>query len=90
MSLELGYADIFVILLITIGPLKAAIVYAKLTGGQDPAFSRQVAIKTVTVATIRRSGTRPAGCGSRNAFPCVSSSRAGCPKACATARRPMS
>lgn len=52
MRLELGLADIFVILLITIGPLKAAIVYAKLTGNADRSFRRQVAIKTVTVATI--------------------------------------
>lgn len=48
----MGLADIFVILLITIGPLKAAIIYAKLTGKADSAFKRQVAIKTVTVATI--------------------------------------
>lgn len=52
MSSDMGLADIFVILLITIGPLKAAIVYAKLTGKADFAFKRQVAFKTVTVATI--------------------------------------
>jgi multiple antibiotic resistance protein len=52
MQLEVGLADIFVILLITIGPLKAAIVFAKLTGSADRAFRRQVAFKTVTVATI--------------------------------------
>lgn len=52
MPLEVGLADIFVILLITIGPLKAAIVFAKLTGNADREFRRQVAFKTVTVATI--------------------------------------
>jgi multiple antibiotic resistance protein len=52
MSADLGLADIFVILLITIGPLKAAIVYAKLTAKSDTAFKRQVAFKTVTVALI--------------------------------------
>jgi multiple antibiotic resistance protein len=52
MTDDMGLADIFIILLITIGPLKAAIVYAKLTGKADPAFKRLVAFKTVTVATI--------------------------------------
>ncbi|MGJ4855028.1 MarC family protein [Labrys sp. La1] len=52
MSTDIGLADIFVILLITIGPLKAAIVYAKLTGKADAAFKRQVAFKTVLVAAI--------------------------------------
>jgi multiple antibiotic resistance protein len=52
MGADMGLADIFVILLITIGPLKAAIVYAKLTAKADTAFKRQVAFKTVTVATI--------------------------------------
>ncbi len=47
-----GIADIFVILLITIGPLKAAIVYATLTAKADAAFRRQVAIKTVITGTI--------------------------------------
>ena len=52
MTNDMGLADIFVILLITIGPLKAAIVYAKLTAKADSAFKRQVAFKTVTVAAI--------------------------------------
>lgn len=52
MSADFGLADIFMILLITIGPLKAAVVYAKLTGQSDRAFQREVAFKTVTVATI--------------------------------------
>ena len=52
MSSDMTLADIFVILLITIGPLKATIVYAELTGKADSAFKRRVAFKTVTVATI--------------------------------------
>lgn len=52
MTDDIGFADIFVILLITIGPLKATIVYAKLTGKADSAFKRQVAFKTVTVAAV--------------------------------------
>lgn len=47
-----GIADIIVILLITIGPLKATIVFATLTAKADSAFRRQVAIKTVTTAAI--------------------------------------
>lgn len=47
-----GIADIFVILLITIGPLKATIVYATLTAKADAAFRRQVAIKTVITAAV--------------------------------------
>jgi len=47
-----GIADIIVILLITIGPLKATIVYAALTAKADSAFRRQVAIKTVMTAAV--------------------------------------
>lgn len=47
-----GIADIVVILLITIGPLKATIVFATLTAKASAAFRRQVAIKTVITATI--------------------------------------
>ncbi|MEX2297689.1 MAG: MarC family protein [Dongiaceae bacterium] len=44
--------DIIVILLITIGPLKALIVYATITSGADAALRRQIAFRTVMVATI--------------------------------------
>jgi multiple antibiotic resistance protein len=50
--MNLGIADIFVILLVTIGPLKAALVYATLTAGTDAAFKREVAIKTVVTSAI--------------------------------------
>jgi multiple antibiotic resistance protein len=52
MSVDFGLADIFMILLITVGPLKAAVVYAKLTGQSDRAFQREVAFKTVLIASI--------------------------------------
>lgn len=47
-----GIADILVLLLITIGPLKATVVFATLTAKADTAFRRQVAIKTVVAATV--------------------------------------
>lgn len=37
--MELGLADIFIILLVTIGPLKAVLVDATLTQGTDAALS---------------------------------------------------
>ena len=48
----MGFLDVLVILLITIGPTKAAAVYLAMTAGTEPAFKRQVAIRTVTVAKI--------------------------------------
>jgi len=50
--MPIGIVDIVVILLVTIGPLKALIVYATLAGGADAALRRQIAFRTVTVATI--------------------------------------
>lgn len=50
--MTIGLVDIVVILLITIGPLKALIVYATLTGGADRALRRKIAFKTVLTATI--------------------------------------
>jgi len=50
--MNLGILDIVVILLITIGPTKAAIMYLGLTGGADPVFKRQVAIRAVIAATV--------------------------------------
>ncbi|MCX5578786.1 MarC family protein [Kaistia terrae] len=52
MSPDFGLADVLLILFITIGPLKAAVVYAKLTGQADREFQRAVAFKTVLVSTI--------------------------------------
>ena len=50
--MNLGIADVVAILVITIGPLKAAIVYATLTANADKALRRAIAFRTVMVATI--------------------------------------
>ena len=50
--MQFGVIDIVTILLVTIGPLKALIVYATLTASADAEFRRKVAIKTVITATI--------------------------------------
>jgi multiple antibiotic resistance protein len=50
--MQLGILDIITVLLVTIGPIKALIVYATLMATADADFRRQVAIKTVTTATI--------------------------------------
>ena len=50
--MQFGIVDILTVLLVTIGPLKALIVYASLTANADAAFRREVAIKTVTTAAI--------------------------------------
>lgn len=49
--MELGLADILVIFLVTLGPIKATVVFAQLTAGTDSDFRRSVAIKTVVTAT---------------------------------------
>src|SRR5215472_14214813 len=51
-AMNLGIADVIAILVITIGPLKAAIVYATLTANADKALRRAIAFRTVMVATI--------------------------------------
>ncbi|HKY96094.1 MAG TPA: MarC family protein [Kiloniellales bacterium] len=48
----LGLVDVIVILLITIGPIKAAVIYAGLTTGADPALKRAIALKTVITAGV--------------------------------------
>lgn len=50
--MEMGIADILMIFLVTIGPLKATVVFASLTANADPGFRRSVAIKTVVSATV--------------------------------------
>ena len=50
--MQFGILDIITVLLVTIGPLKALIVYATLTARADADFRRQVAIKTVRTAAI--------------------------------------
>ncbi|MGH6919773.1 MAG: MarC family protein [Geminicoccaceae bacterium] len=52
MTEPLGIVDIVTILLVTIGPLKALIVYASLTAEADVEFRREVAVRTVKTAAI--------------------------------------
>ena len=49
--MQFGAVDIFTILLITIGPMKAMIVFTALTARADVAFRRKVAIRAVATAT---------------------------------------
>lgn len=49
---DFGISDIIVLLLVTIGPLKSAVVYAKMTGGMNAEFKRRVAFSAVTTALI--------------------------------------
>jgi multiple antibiotic resistance protein len=48
----MGTLDILLLLAVTIGPTKAAAMFLSLTGGAPAALKRQIAIRTVTTATI--------------------------------------
>jgi small neutral amino acid transporter SnatA (MarC family) len=50
--MPLGFVDILTILLVTVGPLKALVVFGTLTATAEPEFRRRVADRTVTVAAI--------------------------------------
>jgi multiple antibiotic resistance protein len=50
--MNFGFSELFVIFLITLGPLKTAIVYATMTADADAGIRRSIAIRTVLVATI--------------------------------------
>ena len=50
--MNFGISELFVIFLITLGPLKSAIVYVTLTADADAGFKRRIAIRTVLTATI--------------------------------------
>ncbi len=50
--MNFGFSELFVIFLITLGPLKSAIVYVTMTANADAGFRRRIAIRTVLVATI--------------------------------------
>jgi len=52
MTVKFEWADVFVTLLIGVGPLKAALVYLSLTANMSRADRRAVGIKAVTVAGI--------------------------------------
>jgi multiple antibiotic resistance protein len=47
-----GIIDILIILLVTIGPTKAAAMYLGLTAGAEPALKRQIAIRAVMISAI--------------------------------------
>ncbi|WP_167606422.1 MarC family protein [Maribellus sediminis] len=50
--MTLKFIDVFMILFITMGPLKPAIVYVTLTAKSDAAFRRKVALRTAITASI--------------------------------------
>ena len=50
--MNFGFYELFVIFLITLGPLKSAIVYVTLTADADAGFRRRIAIRTVLTATF--------------------------------------
>ena len=56
-----GFVDILTVLLVTVGPLKALIVFGTLTATAEPEFRRRVADRTVMVAAIVTLGFAVAG-----------------------------
>jgi len=50
--MNFGIVDLLVIFLITLGPLKSAIVYVTLTADADAGLRRSIAIRTVLTATV--------------------------------------
>jgi multiple antibiotic resistance protein len=50
--MSFGIVDVIALLAITLGPLKAAIVYATISAGADKPLRRAIAFRTVAVATI--------------------------------------
>lgn len=48
----MGWTDIFVLLFVTIGPVRAALVYLGLTKTADAELKRAIAFRTVTVSTV--------------------------------------
>lgn len=48
----MSWVEIFVLLFVTIGPVRAAIVYLGLTKSADAALKRAIAVRTVTIAAV--------------------------------------
>jgi multiple antibiotic resistance protein len=48
----MGWAEIFVLLLVTIGPVKASLVYIGLTKSADADLKRAIAIRTVSISAV--------------------------------------
>lgn len=51
MGFELSYGDIGILFFLTLGPLKAILPFARVTGGTEPAFRRAVAWRSTAIAT---------------------------------------
>ncbi len=51
MGFELSYGDIGILFFLTLGPLKAILPFARVTGGTEPAFRRMVAWRATAIAT---------------------------------------
>jgi multiple antibiotic resistance protein len=52
MNFELSWGDIFILLFLTLGPLKAILPFARATHGTDLAFQRTVAWRATAIATV--------------------------------------
>src|SRR5215470_8195504 len=52
MQFELSYADIGILIFLTLGPLKAILPFARATRGTEPIFRRTVAWRAVVIATV--------------------------------------
>ena len=52
MSFELSYGDVFILFLLTLGPLKAILPFARATRGTDLDFQRTVAWRSTAIATV--------------------------------------
>ena len=48
----MGWIEIFVLLFVTVGPVKAAIVHLGLTRSAEPALKRAIAFRAVTISTV--------------------------------------
>lgn len=48
----MGWADIFILLFVTIGPVRASLVYLGLTKTADAGLKRAIAFRTVMVSTV--------------------------------------
>jgi multiple antibiotic resistance protein len=51
-TFELSTGDIFVLFFLTLGPLKALLPFARVTGGTELAFQRTVAWRSTAIATV--------------------------------------
>src|SRR5215469_16680862 len=52
MGFELSYGDIGILFFLTLGPLKAILLFARVTRGTEAAFQRTVAWQAMAIATV--------------------------------------